>query len=65
MVLCKRRAIQGTRFGQVFLIDEWAPYVIEGLPLGEVTVKLELIDASGAAVPGPFNTVERTVTLEE
>ena len=48
-----------------FIIDEWAPYVIEGLPLGQVTIKLELIDAAGNAVPGPFNTVERTVLLEE
>ena len=57
--------VRATINGSEFLIDEWAPHVIEGLPMGEVTIKLELIDASGNGIPGPFNTVERTVTLEE
>ena len=45
------------------MITEWAPMVIKGLPMGEVAIKLELIDASGAVIPGTFNSVERTVTL--
>ncbi|MDH5609803.1 MAG: hypothetical protein OEY56_10005 [Cyclobacteriaceae bacterium] len=57
--------VKATINGQEFLIDEWAPYYIEGLPKGEAMVKLELIDAEGNAIPGPFNTVERTVKLEE
>ena len=57
--------VRATINDQDFTIAEWAPYQIEGLPLGEVTVKLELIDAEGNNVPGPFNTVERTVTLVE
>jgi len=56
--------VRATVNGQEFMITEWAPYVLEGLPMGEVTVKLELIDADGKAVPGPFNTVSRTVTLK-
>jgi hypothetical protein len=48
-----------------FLLTTWQPYVMEGLPMGENTIKLELLDAEGNSVPGPFNTVERTVTLEE
>ena len=57
--------VRATINGEEFMIDEWAPHQIEGLPLGEVIVKLELIDAEGNNVPGPFNTVERTVTLTE
>ena len=56
--------VRATVNGQEFMIEEWAPYVLEGLPMGEVTVKLELVDAEGKAVPGPFNTVTRTVTLQ-
>ena len=47
-----------------FIIEEWAPYYIEGLPLGEVTVKLELINSNGELIDTPFNPVERKVTLQ-
>ena len=50
---------------QEFMIDEWAPHYIEGLPLGENTIKLELVDADGNLIDGPFNSVERTITLAE
>ena len=50
--------------GQEFVLDTWQPYVIEGLKLGEVTVDLRLVDAGGEMVPGPYNQVSRTVTLE-
>ena len=57
--------VKATINGQEFMITEWKPYVIEGLPLGEATIQLELIDAEGNAIPGPFNSVTRTVTLAE
>lgn len=57
--------VRATIGGEEFIIDEWAPYVVEGLPKGEITVQLELIDAEGNAVPGPYNNVTRTVMLEE
>ncbi|MEO1051391.1 MAG: phosphopeptide-binding protein [Bacteroidota bacterium] len=56
--------VRATINGTEFMIDEWAPHQIEGLPLGEVTVKLELIDANGELIASPFNPVERTVTLK-
>lgn len=56
--------VKATVNGQEFIIEEWAPYYVEGLPKGTATVKLELIDAEGNAIPGPFNVVEREVTLE-
>ena len=57
--------VRATINGVEFVFTKWVPYVIEGLSAGEVEIKLELIDKDGAAVPGPFNTVTRTVTLEE
>lgn len=57
--------VRATINGEVHLLTDWTPYYIEGLEKGEATIKLELIDASGNAIPGPFNIVERTVTLTE
>lgn len=50
---------------QEFLIDEWAPYEIKGLPMGENKIKLELIDKDGNTVEGTFNSVERTFNLKK
>ncbi len=56
--------VKATINGEEFIIDEWAPFYAENLPKGVVTVKLELLDANGQLIPGPFNSVERQVTLE-
>ncbi len=56
--------VRATVNGQEFMIDEWAPYYVEGLPKGTATVKLELLDSNGNLIPGPFNSVTREVTLE-
>jgi hypothetical protein len=39
------------------------PYQMEGLPAGENTIKLELVDSSGSLIPGAFNSVTRTFTV--
>ncbi len=57
--------VRATINGQEFMITEWAPYVIKGLPKGEATIKLELLDADGNLIPGGFNEVTRTVTLKD
>ena len=57
--------VRATINGNEFIIDEWAPHYIEGLSLGEVTITLELIDSEGNLIEGPFNRVERKVTLSE
>ena len=57
--------VRATINGVEFAIDEWAPYYIEGLPLGEVTIKLEFLDYKGELFASPYNPVERTVTLTE
>ncbi len=57
--------VRATINGQEFMITEWAPYIIKGLPKGEVTVKLELLGGDGNLIPGGFNDVTRTVTLKD
>lgn len=46
-------------------VDEWKPFILEGLPMGDNTVKVELVDSSGNLIESPFNSEERTFTLEE
>ncbi len=55
--------VRATINGNEVIFSEWVPYVIKGLPMGEVEISLELIDAEGNLIPGPFNQVTRTVTL--
>lgn len=57
--------VRATINGTDFMLDRWLPYIIEGLPMGETTIKLELVDDNGTVIPGPFNTVERKITLKE
>ncbi|MGK7392649.1 MAG: phosphopeptide-binding protein [Candidatus Cyclobacteriaceae bacterium M2_1C_046] len=57
--------IRATINGQEFMLDEWKPYIVEGLPMGENTFKLEFLDSEGNLIDSPFNPVSRTVTLEE
>lgn len=56
--------VKATINGEEFTITEWVPYVIEGLDKGEVEIQLQLVDAEGNLIPGPFNDVTRTVTLK-
>ena len=47
-----------------FLIDEWAPYIIEGLPKGEISIKIELLNSQGKLIETPFNPSVRKITLK-
>ncbi|HEX2618438.1 MAG TPA: hypothetical protein VHL57_12905, partial [Flavobacteriales bacterium] len=47
--------VRATIDGEVWTLAKWDAYFIEGLELGKHTVRLELIDANGQLVPGPFN----------
>lgn len=49
--------------GVEFMLDKWVPYYMEGLPDGETTIELALLNADGELVESPFNPVVRTVTL--
>jgi hypothetical protein len=55
--------VRATINGAEFMLDQWLPYQMEGLPAGENTVKLELVDSSGTMIPGPYNSVTRTFTV--
>ncbi len=56
--------VRATVNGEEFILTEWTPYVLNGLPMGEVSIQLELIDAEGSLIEGQFNKVNRTVTLK-
>ena len=56
--------VRATINGEEFLIYDWAPYYIEGLPKGQTKIKLELINSSGELIESPFNPSTRTVILE-
>ncbi len=47
-----------------FVLDEWKPVFIEGLPMGDNKIKLTLIDKDGKTVAAPLNPVERVFTLK-
>lgn len=49
--------------GEQFKVTTWEPYIIEGLSVGEHTVKIELFDKEGNFVEGPFNAEERTFAV--
>lgn len=50
--------------GEKHMIDKWQPYYIEGLPAGDNTIKLSLLDMNGQLVNTPLNPVSRTFQLE-
>ena len=49
---------------QEFMIDNWQPYYLKNLPMGENTVELTLMK-DGKKVDAPLNPVTRTFTLAE
>jgi hypothetical protein len=55
--------VRATINGTEFMFTKWLPYIIEGLPMGEVKIKLELLDATGNLVNSPFNGTERITKL--
>lgn len=57
--------VQANINGQDFMLNEWRPYQITGLPMGENVIKLTLMDASGNPVSGDNTAVERKITLME
>lgn len=44
-------------------LTSWQPYYIYGLTKGHHTIRLQLVNAKGSVVKGPFNDVERTVLV--
>ena len=42
------------------VITSWVPHYIEGLPTMNHTLQLQLVDAEGNVLPGPYNDTTRT-----
>lgn len=53
--------VNGTNFD----IDTWQPYFIENAPMGDVTVKVQLVDKEGKNIEGVNTSVSRTAKLAE
>ncbi len=49
--------------GQEFTLDQWAPYEVLNLPMGENNFKLTLVDKDGNAVTGDNVSISRKVNL--
>ena len=56
--------VRATVNGLEFVLDKWSPYLMAGLPAGENTVKLELLDANDKLMPGPYSSVTRTFVVK-
>lgn len=57
--------VRATINGQQFMLTDWKPYAIEGLLMGETTIRLELLDENNDRIESPFNPVTRTIILAE
>jgi hypothetical protein len=56
--------IRTTIDGMEFLLEKWTAYSIEGLDIGEHSIRIELIDSEGNTISGPFNdSGERKFTV--
>lgn len=57
--------VKATINGTETILDTWQPYIMEGLPMGENTITLTLVDLEGNTIDTPLNPVTRTFTLQE
>jgi hypothetical protein len=48
-----------------FTVDQWQPYFIKNAPMGNLKLKIQLLDGAGKEVSGPNTSVERSVTLKK
>jgi len=53
--------VNGTNFD----VDKWQPYFIQNAPMGDVTVKIQLVDKDGKNLEGMNTSVTRTAKLAE
>jgi len=51
--------------GTNFTVDKWQPYFIQNAPMGDVTVKIQLVDKDGKNIEGVNTAVTRTAKLAE
>ena len=46
------------------MIDKWQTYYMEGLPMGESTITLTLLNQKGKPLDTPNNPIEQKITLK-
>ena len=63
--LGKDYAVKVSVNGEERIVESWQAYFIEGLPMGEHTIELTLLDKNREIVNSKYNPVKRTFTLEE
>jgi hypothetical protein len=60
----KGHKVKATINGTEFILTDWQAYTMEGLPMGETTIKLELLDKDNVLVVSDFNATTRKITLK-
>ena len=55
--------VKATIDGSEFTLTKWEPYFIEGLSLGEHTIKLQLLDKNNKVVETEYNGTTRKIKL--
>lgn len=48
-----------------FTVDKWQPYFIKNAPMGDLDVKITLLDSAGNELTGDNTSIERSVTLKQ
>lgn len=56
--------VKATINGEEHMVEQWQPYYITGLSMGENTVELALLNKNGSLLDIPLNPVSRTFTLK-
>ncbi len=56
--------VKATINGTEFILTDWQAYAMEGLPLGENTIKLELLDKNNVPVQSTINSTTRKIILK-
>ncbi|MEY4875242.1 MAG: hypothetical protein RL708_391 [Bacteroidota bacterium] len=59
----KTNRVKATINGKIFMLNDWKPFLIQGLPMGITKIKLELVNKKGKLVEGAFTSIEREITL--
>lgn len=62
--LGKNYLVKANINGETHMLNKWQPYFVEGLPMGENTIELTLVDKKGNKINTPLNPVTRTFTLK-
>ncbi|MFM2225941.1 MAG: hypothetical protein RJA07_2143 [Bacteroidota bacterium] len=59
----KTNRVKATINGKIFMLNDWKPFLVQGLPMGITKIKLELVNKKGKLVEGAFTSIEREITL--